>query len=86
MALGDRGREARQALRDGRPAGALEVLDAHARAFPRGQMREDREVLRIEALCAAGKAPQARAEVQLFLRAFPGSARAQRVRATCAEP
>jgi hypothetical protein len=24
--------------------------------------------------------------VQLFLRAFPGSARAQRVRATCAEP
>jgi hypothetical protein len=79
-------REARQALHAQRPAGALEVLDAHARAFPAGQMREDREVLRIEALCAAGKAPQARAEVRLFLRAFPGSAHAQRVRSMCAEP
>jgi hypothetical protein len=78
-------RTARQALQAGRPARALEVLDAHARAFPAGQMREDRQVLRIEALCAAGKAPQARAEVSLFLRAFPGSAHAQRVRASCAE-
>lgn len=79
-------REARQALRAARPEGALEVLDAHARAFPSGQMREDREVLRIEALCAAGKAPQARAEARLFLRSFPGSAHAQRVRSICAEP
>ncbi len=79
-------REARQALQADRPTGALEALDAHARAFPRGQMREDREVLRIEALCAAGKAPQARAEVQLFLRAYPRSAHAQRVRAMCVAP
>jgi len=79
-------REARHALRDDRPARALELLDAHARAFPAGQMREDRHALRIEALCAAGKAPQARAEAQLFLQAFPGSAHAQRVRASCAEP
>lgn len=79
-------REARQALHAERPEGALEVLDAHMRAFPDGQMREDREVLRIEALCAAGKAPQARAEVRLFLRAFPGSAHAQRVRSICAGP
>lgn len=77
--------EARQALRGDRPARALELLDAHARAFPAGQMREDRQVLRIEALCATGKAPQARAEAALFLRAFPGSAHAQRVRASCAE-
>ena len=40
-------------------------------------------MLRIEALCAAGKAPQARAEVALFLRAFPRSAHRQRVRASC---
>jgi hypothetical protein len=79
-------REARQALQADRPAGALEVLDAHARAFPEGQMREDRAVLRIEALCAAGKAPQARAEAQQFVRAFPRSAHAERVRATCVEP
>lgn len=75
--------KARRALRDQRPNRALEVLDAHARAFPQGQMREDRLVLRIEALCAAGKGPQARAEARLFLRAFPASAHAGRVRAAC---
>lgn len=75
--------KARRALRDQRPTRALEVLDAHARAFPKGQMREDRLVLRIEALCAAGKGPQARAEARLFLRAFPASAHAGRVRAAC---
>ena len=79
-------REARHALRVDRPARALELLDAHARAYPAGQMREDRQALRIEALCAAGKAPQARAEAALFLRAFPGSAHAQRVRTSCADP
>lgn len=76
--------KARQALRAEDPRRALEVLDAHARAFPQGQMREDRLVLRIEALCAAGKAPQASAEARLFLRGYPGSAHAQRVRDACA--
>lgn len=76
--------KARQALRADDPRRALEVLDAHARAFPQGQMREDRLVLRIEALCAAGKGPQASAEARLFLRGYPGSAHAQRVRDACA--
>ena len=75
---------ARRALQAGQAARALEVLDAHARAFAQGQMREDRRVLRIEALCAAGKAPQARAEARMFLRTFPDSAHASRVRAMCA--
>lgn len=79
-------REARNALRSESPARALELLDAHARAYPTGQMREDRLALRVEALCAAGKAAQARAEATLLQRAYPGSAHAQRVRATCAEP
>ncbi len=79
-------REARNALRAESPARALELLDAHARAFPAGQMREDRLALRVEALCAAGKAAQARAEAALLQRAYPGSAHAQRVRTTCAEP
>jgi hypothetical protein len=79
-------REARTALRADRPAQALALLDAHARAFPAGQMREDRQVLRIEALCAAGKVPQARAEAAMFLRTFVGSAHAVRVRNACAAP
>lgn len=79
-------RKARQVLRDDRAARALEILDAHARAFPQGQMREDRQALRIEALCAAGKQPQARAEVRRLLRDFPVSAHAARVQAMCAQP
>ncbi|MCX4239382.1 hypothetical protein [Paraliomyxa miuraensis] len=76
-------RRAREALREQHPERALELLEAHAKAFPAGQMLEDRLVLRIEALCAAGKGPQGRAEIAAFLRDFPRSAHAVRVRQSC---
>ena len=44
---------------------------------------EERKALRIQALCAAGKAPQGRAERAAFLRDHAGSAHADRVRAAC---
>ncbi|HWB76303.1 MAG TPA: hypothetical protein VG755_15135 [Nannocystaceae bacterium] len=69
-------RRARRALQDGDPKGALAMLDAHAHAFPQGQMLEDRLALRIEALCAAGAERQARAEAKALRRRFPGSAHA----------
>ena len=75
--------KARRALQADDPQRALELLDAHARAFPQGQMREDRQVLRIEALCAADKGQQARAEARQLLRTYPGSAHAGRVREAC---
>lgn len=75
---------ARAHLRAARPARALAVLKSHARSFPDGQMREDRLVLRVEALCAEGKAPQARAEARLLLRAYPESAHAGRLQDPCA--
>lgn len=67
-------RRARRALQDGDAKGALAMLDAHAHAFPQGQMLEDRLALRIEALCAAGAERQARAEAKALRRRFPGSA------------
>lgn len=66
-------RRAHRALRAGDPDGALAILDAHAQAFPRGQMLEDRLMLRIEALCAAGDRSQARAEATAMRRRFPGA-------------
>lgn len=66
-------RRAHRALRAGDPHAALAILDAHAQAFPSGQMLEDRLTLRIEALCAAGDRPQARAEASAMRRRFPGA-------------
>jgi hypothetical protein len=66
-------RRAHRALRAGDPQGALAILDAHAQAFPSGQMLEDRLTLRIEALCAAGDRSQARAEAIAMRRRFPGA-------------
>jgi len=69
-------RRARRALQGGDAPGALALLDAHAHAFPEGQMLEDRLALRVEALCATGAERQARAEAKQLRRRFPGSARA----------
>lgn len=77
---------ARAAIDAHDPDAALLHLGEHARRFPDGQMREDRQLLQVEALCARGDAPQARAEAGRFLRQFPGSPHADRVRSFCAVP
>lgn len=77
---------ARAALHRGEPAAALRILQEHAKRFARGQMLEDRRVLRIEALCAGDKARQANAEVVTFAEAFPSSAHIARLRALCPLP
>ena len=69
---------AKRALAAGDAARALDRLAAHARDFRRGQLAEERQALRVEALCAAGKRPQARAEATLFLREYPASTHADR--------
>ncbi|HFE46363.1 MAG TPA: hypothetical protein ENJ18_12860 [Nannocystis exedens] len=45
---------------DSKPRKALAILEQHARDFPRSQLRVKRDVMRIRALCALGKADQAR--------------------------
>lgn len=52
---------ARRALRKGNAADALVHLGEHARRFPRGQMRRDREASRVMALCALGRESEAAA-------------------------
>jgi hypothetical protein len=64
---------ARTALERRDPMHALEALEHHARRFPRGQLREERESLRIGALVAAGNTSEARARTVEFHRAFPES-------------
>lgn len=54
---------ARKALA-GKPAQALAYLDQHARDYPGSQLVDQRAELRVRALCALGRAPEARAEAQ----------------------
>lgn len=79
-------RSVRAAIDRDDPDAALAAVAEHERRFADGQLVEERKSLRIEALCRAGKAPQARAEAQIFLREHPRSAHADRVRSACASP
>jgi hypothetical protein len=76
-------REARQALRDGRAARALALLDEHTRRFPHGVLAEDCAAERVFALCALGSVDQARAEGLRFLASHGLSPHADAVRASC---
>ncbi|HKO51022.1 MAG TPA: hypothetical protein VJV79_25110 [Polyangiaceae bacterium] len=62
------------------PQRALELCAAHARRFPSGVMVQEREMIGIEALLRLGRIQQADARASTFLRLFPGSAHAARLK------
>ena len=74
---------AQTSLKDGDGARALSLLDEHARRFPNGALGEERDATRVLALCATGRASEARAAGQAFLAAHPRSPAAARVRTSC---
>ena len=76
-------RDAREALRVGNPARALALLDDHARRFSGGALAEDSDALRIQALCALGRAGEARGLATRFLASHSASPYAPSVRASC---
>lgn len=78
-------REAHAAMQSGDAARALVLVDEHARRHPAGALAEEREALRVLALCRLGRAAESRAAADRFLKAFARSPHASRVRATCAE-
>lgn len=73
--------KATSALRAGRPAEGLRLLNEHQRKFPKGRLAEERRSARIQALCALGKRTEAEAELARLAKSSPRSphlARAQR--------
>jgi hypothetical protein len=54
-------------------AGALAAAQEHADRFPKGELVEEREALRIEALLMAGRSGEARAAFDAFRGTFPES-------------
>lgn len=53
--------------------GAFAAVDEHLARFPHGALVEEREALRIEALVAADRDPEARAAFGAFRRTYPQS-------------
>jgi hypothetical protein len=64
---------ARTALQHGDFSTALAAVAAHARRFPRGQLSEERESLRVFALLGAGRHTEAERVAAAFRRHFPHS-------------
>lgn len=70
---------ARSRLDAGDASGALAKLDDYGRAYPRGRLVLEAEVLRIDALSRAGQKDQAKRRAESFLRKHPNSVLAKRV-------
>jgi hypothetical protein len=72
---------------DDDPERALAAIDAYDRRFGKnkGTLAPEAEVLRIEALAAAGRKTEARARARSFLARHPSSPHAQRVRSVLAD-
>lgn len=76
-------RAARDALARHDAAAAAAALAEHAAEFPRGHLREERLLLRVEALCAAGSRVDARREAAEFAAAHPASPHAKKILRVC---
>lgn len=75
-------RAAHDALRAGRPDVALERMEQHRRDFPAGALAEERDALRVSAICALGRADAA-TEARTFLASHPESPFVARIRDAC---
>jgi hypothetical protein len=66
-------RRAYAAVRDGDGDRALRMLDAHAKQWPTSEFAGERDLLRVRALCAAGRKQDAEQAAAAFKRKHPGS-------------
>jgi hypothetical protein len=71
------------ALHAGDAARALTLLDQHAREYPHGILAEECAAERVAALCALGRAAEARQAAAAFLRDHVRSPLSPRVRGLC---
>jgi hypothetical protein len=73
---------AQAALAASDPTAALALLDAHAARYPKGQLTEEREALRVICGCSLGNAT-ARRKADQLLKRHPESPLAARIRKAC---
>jgi hypothetical protein len=73
-------RQAQQAIGQGQPSRALELLREHAQKHPKGVLSQERAGVQAIALCQAGSGTQ---QAEAFLKSNPNSPLAERMRAAC---
>lgn len=78
-------RRAKVALSQGQAQTARKRLSEHKRKFPKGELIELRMALEVATLCALNREQQADAAAGRFLKRFPSSALAAKVRQRCAD-
>jgi hypothetical protein len=78
--------QGRRALRAGDTGQAWRTLQQLAAEFPAGQLAQEREALAIELLWRSGRRGEASERIRGFVRAYPNSAHAARLRSLLAEP
>ncbi len=76
-------READRALRSGNPGIALHLLDQLAYKIPGGRLGEEREAVRILAMCASAPGARVQVDAVSFLRSHEASMYAGRIAETC---
>jgi hypothetical protein len=76
-------RRARAALAGGNAGGCLALLSQHARQFPTGVLAEERDALRVVALCSDGRVEDGKKAAATFRRVHPGSPLRGRVDSAC---
>lgn len=76
-------REAKAQRDAGDTAKSLARLAAHARAFPTGQLAEERDAIAIEIRCKTAERPRARRDLEAFASAHPFSTHLARIRRAC---
>ncbi len=76
-------RTAQQAMRSGRPAEALALLDQQDATYQAGSLSEERAAARVLALCELGSVTAGRAAAEAFARRWPRSPLLGRVRTAC---
>lgn len=72
--------KAHQLVQGGQPQAALEILRQSAARYPRSVLFQEREVLTIEALGATGATAAAKQRAQLFLKRYPSSPHAGKLK------
>jgi hypothetical protein len=70
----------RSTLANDDPSGALTFVAAYFRTFPRGRLRFEAEVMRIDALARAGRTQAAKRYAREFIKQHPNSVLTARVR------
>jgi hypothetical protein len=72
-----------EVARSAAPEAALAALERHRVEFQHGMLADERELLRVETLCALGRASEANTVAESFLNAHPSSPLRSRIEAAC---